>query len=59
MLHILSADIFFQAVRLAPFLLLGLWLGMKSSDFMSEAPAKKLVLLMLVISGVALIIENL
>ena len=59
MLDILSADIFFQAVRLAPFLLLGLWLGMKSSDFMSEAPAKKLVLLMLVISGVALIIENL
>ena len=59
MLHILSADIFFQAVRLAPFLLLGLWLGMKSSDFMSEAPAKPLGLLMLVICGVALIIENL
>ena len=59
LLDILSAEILLQAVMLAPFLLLGLWLGMKSSDFMSEAPAKKLVLLMLVISGTALIIENL
>jgi len=59
LLDILSADILFQAITLAPFLLLGLWLGMRSSDFMSEKPAKKLVLLMLVISGAALIIENL
>ena len=59
MLDILSPDILFQAVRLIPFLLLGLWLGMRSSDFMNETLAKKLVLLLLVISGAALVIENL
>lgn len=59
MLDILSPDILFQAVRLIPFLLLGLWLGMRSSDFMNETLAKKLVLLLLVISGAVLVIENL
>lgn len=58
-LSVLSADILWQALALFPISLLGLWLGMKSSKVLNEAIAKKIVLIMLVISGTALVISNL
>ena len=48
-----------QALILAPFMLLGLFLGMKSSSILDERIVKKAVIVMLIISGVALIITSL
>ena len=48
-----------QALILAPFMLLGLFLGMKSSSVLDEKIVKKAVIVMLIISGVALIITSL
>lgn len=47
-----------QALFMAPVMLLGLFLGMKSSQFMDEKLVKKLVIVLLIISGVLLIIKN-
>ena len=44
---------------LAPAALLGLWLGMKSSKIINEAHARKIVLVMLVVTGLMLVINNL
>lgn len=44
-----------QAVTLVPFMLLGLLLGMKSSNFMDERKVKKVVIAMLIISGISLV----
>jgi uncharacterized membrane protein YfcA len=48
-----------QALILAPFMLIGLILGMKSSSVLDEKNVKKAVIVMLIISGVALIITSL
>ena len=48
----------FLALFLIPAMLLGLFLGMKSADFLDEKVAKKIVIVMLIISGVALILNN-
>ena len=48
-----------QALILAPFMLLGLFLGMKSSSVLDEKIVKKAVIVMLIISGIALIITSL
>lgn len=48
-----------QAVILVPGMIVGLWLGMKSAGFMNEATVKKTVVVMLIISGVALVVTNL
>lgn len=45
-----------QAAMLAPFMLLGLFLGVKSSAVLSEALVKKLVIVMLILSGAALLL---
>ncbi|MDO5294561.1 MAG: sulfite exporter TauE/SafE family protein [bacterium] len=48
-----------SAALLAPCMLLGLFLGIKSSKRLDEKLVKKLVVVMLIISGVALLINNL
>lgn len=58
-LNILTADLLLQALTLFPFALLGLWLGMKSSKIIPETYAKKFVLIMLILSGLMLVINNL
>ena len=45
-----------QSVILFPFMALGLFLGMKGSSFLDEKKIKKLVIIMLVLSGVSLIV---
>lgn len=47
-----------QAVMLIPAMLLGLYIGIKSSGHLDEKHVKTVVIVMLVISGAALIIEN-
>lgn len=55
---ILTFDIFRQAVVLIPFMLIGLCAGMLSGKFLDEKIVRKLVILMLIISGAALIVTN-
>ena len=55
---ILTQDIFKQAIILVPFMLLGLLLGMKSSKILDEKLVKKLVIIMLIVSGGALVWNN-
>ena len=45
-----------QSVILFPFMALGLFLGMKGSSFLDEKKIKKLVIIMLILSGVSLYI---
>ena len=59
LLGVLSREILWQSITLFPIAMLGLWLGMKSSKIMNEAIARKIVLIMLIISGLALTINNL
>ena len=47
-----------QSVMLMPFMLLSMFAGMVSSKFLSEKIAKKLVIVLLIISGMALVIQN-
>lgn len=56
---ILTQDIFKQAIILVPFMLLGLFLGMRSSKILNEKLVKKLVIVMLIVSGGALVWNNL
>ena len=58
-LSVFSMDILWRSITIFPIAMLGLWLGMKSSKIMNEAIAKKVVLVMLVISGIALVVNNL
>ena len=55
---ILTLDIFRQAAVLIPFMLIGLCAGMLSGKFLDEKIVRKLVILMLIISGAALIVTN-
>lgn len=48
-----------QAVILAPVMLIGLFLGMLSGKVLNEKIVKKLVIVMLMVSGVALMVNNL
>jgi len=48
-----------QALLLAPVMLASLWLGMKAGHIINEKTAKKIVLVMLLVSGIALIINSL
>lgn len=56
---IITFDILKQAVILIPFMLFGLSLGILSSKVLNEKIVKKIVIVMLMISGVALIINSL
>ncbi len=48
-----------QSLILMPFMLLALLLGMKSARVLNEKRARRLVILLLIVSGAALIIQNL
>ncbi len=48
-----------QTLILVPFMLIGLFAGIKSSQFLDEKVIKKLVILLLILSGIMLIIKNL
>lgn len=56
---IFTLDSLKQALIMAPFMLFGLFLGIKSSSILDEKIVKKAVIVMLIISGVALIITSL
>lgn len=56
---IITLDILKQAVVLVPVMLIGLALGMFSGKVLNEKIVKKIVIIMLIISGVALIINSL
>lgn len=55
---IMNADAVRQAVILIPFMLAGLGLGMLSDRFLSEKVIRKLVMIMLIASGIALMINS-
>lgn len=57
-LGIITFDILEQAVILIPIMLIGLWLGMLSSKVLNEKIVKRIVIIMLMVSGAALIINN-
>lgn len=56
---IITTDILKQTVVLVPVMLIGLALGMLSSRVLNERIVKKIVIIMLITSGVALIINSL
>lgn len=56
---IITFDIVKQAVILVPAMLAGLFLGMKSSKVLDEKIVKRIVLVMLIVSGIALVINSL
>lgn len=56
---IITLDILRQALILLPFVLIGLVLGMLSSKVLNEKIVKRIVIVMLMVSGVALIINSL
>ena len=56
---IINFGIVRQAVILVPVMLTGLFLGMKSSKILDEKIVKRLVLIMLIVSGCALIVNSL
>ena len=56
---IITLDIIKQAIILIPLMLIGLILGMFSGKFLDEKLIKKLVIIMLIVSGIPLILNNL
>ncbi len=56
---LLTFDVLKQAVVLLPFMLIGLGAGMLSGKFLDEKIVRKLVILMLIVSGAALVLTNL
>lgn len=56
---IITFDIVKQAMILIPFMLTGLILGMLSGKILDEKIIKKLVIIMLIVSGIVLILNNL
>lgn len=56
---ILTVPVLRQAALLIPAMLAGLWLGMKSAGRLNEAVVKRLVTIVLILSGVSLMVTNL
>ena len=56
---IITVAILKQVVILIPFMLAGVFLGMKSGNVLNEKLIKKIVIILLIISGVVLIVNNL
>lgn len=56
---IITLNILKQAIILIPLMVIGLVLGMFSGKFLDEKVIKKLVIAMLIVSGIALILNNL
>lgn len=57
-LGIITAATVRQAVILLPVMFVGMFAGMKSGSFLNEKSVKKLVILMLFLSGAALVVTN-
>lgn len=55
---IITWQVFVKALSVIPFMLIGLFLGIYSSKFLNNKLARKLVIVLLIISGAALIINN-
>lgn len=55
---IINVTIIKEAINLMPFMLIGLLLGIASSKSLSEKMVKKVVIILLIISGVSLILNN-
>ena len=58
-LKILTMEIFCHTLMLFPFSLLGLWIGMKCSSKMDDRIIKRLIVILLIVSGISLIVTNL
>ena len=58
-LDLLTTETVNSALLLMPFALLGLFMGMKCSDFLNEKLVRKFTSMLLVLSGVVLILKNL
>lgn len=58
-LDLIITDTVNSALMLTPFALLGLFTGVKCSDFLNEKLIRKLTSMLLVLSGIALILKNL
>jgi hypothetical protein len=56
---IITSDILKQAFHLLPIMLVGLFLGMISSKVLDEKIVRKLVIIMLIISGIVLVMNRL
>ena len=57
-LGIITAAVLKKVLLLAPFMLLGLFLGIRSGQVIDESRVRRLVIVLLIISGAALIIGN-
>lgn len=55
---ILTLSVLKQVVILIPFMLAAVFLGMKSSSVLNEKIIKKIVIVLLILSGIVLIINN-
>ena len=58
LLGVMTFDSLIKAICLAPVMIISLWLGMKCGDILDEKLIKKLVIIFLIISGVAMIVNN-
>ena len=58
-LHVLTFDTLKMSLILIPFMLIGLYLGMLSGRFLNDKMVKKIVIILLIISGISLIATNL
>ena len=56
---LLTGAVLRQALMLAPFMLAGLFLGMKSAGRIDEKKARRIVVILLIVSGAALVAGNL
>lgn len=58
-LGMITSPVLKRAALITPFMMLGLFLGMKSASFLDERKAKITVMIILIISGVAIVAANL
>ena len=58
-LGIITGSTLRQSVMLMPFMLIGLIVGMKSSQVLDEKLVKRLVIVLLILSGGVMIVKNL
>lgn len=58
LLGVMTFDSLIKAICLAPVMIISLWLGMKCGDILDEKLIKKLVIIFLIISGIAMIVNN-
>lgn len=58
-LGILTVDVLWTVLKLAPFMLLGLFLGMKCAGRIREATVRRIIIALLIFSGLSLLLLNL